>query len=706
VARLLTAGAELKDGGSTGLEAPTTGGAEIDTEHIRYKGVASYKMLSGYYWEKYLATSVGIAQNKTVYVRMYARMSELPKVTSPFGCALASGPFIGPWLNTAGELKLGRTKEGTRGSEFLNMGSGSKTLEAGKWYRIEVAYEFGSTANHVESMALRVNGETIATTSESCTGNETLYFGGLWETGYVNLDDIAVNNSEGSKQNSWPGPGYVLAVMPASDGSRTGFTTGAAGTTNLYKAVGNRPPIGKASGSTTAESQIERESANTTDNYTANLQTYAEAGLGANDKVMVAQTVLSHGNSTTTAISMSLTATNPTIAEQTFAGKAEAAGTYPTGWVNQQGTVVYPEEHITSTPTLEVIKKTSSSSVYGYVALMALIVECQEGETFSGALFGTFGIIGSISGHKVAEATLAQAEGVVADLTSHKMAKGSLVSQEATVGSLVGRKQASGSLTGQVGLTGSSSGGKTASGGLTSLVGSTGSLAGHKTAMGSLWSQSGARDVFSGRKTAAGSLSGLVGLSGSLVGAKHAMGSVSGMVGFANLLAGNKASGEVYEGALLNELGLLTGIRGSKTARGSLNQTLATHGTLMGSKTTYGALTESLGVSGALLGRKVVTGSLHGTLGLEPEIGGSKTTSGSLSLSLAFTCLISGTTSHALPHVCLPTSAEITQITTTATVEPTASSATIGQRSTTTVLVSYTTTATVEPITTSMETFC
>jgi hypothetical protein len=62
----------------------------------------------------------------------------------------------------------------------------------------------------------------------------------LGSGGYIYLDDIAINNTEGDYENSWPGLGGVFWLYPDADGDQIDWTP-SAGTVN-YAMVDERPP--------------------------------------------------------------------------------------------------------------------------------------------------------------------------------------------------------------------------------------------------------------------------------------------------------------------------------------------------------------------------------------------------------------------------------------------------------------------------------
>lgn len=120
----------------------------------------------------------------------------------------------------------------------------SGTLSVDTWYRLELRTLLSDTVGECE---LRVYSgdsttalETLSITAEDTlpTNLSSVRFGNIgavnWSTGNVFLDDIALNKSTGTFQTSWPGPGKIALVKPASNDTVTWTKTGAncSGTTN------------------------------------------------------------------------------------------------------------------------------------------------------------------------------------------------------------------------------------------------------------------------------------------------------------------------------------------------------------------------------------------------------------------------------------------------------------------------------------------
>ncbi len=132
------------------------------------------------------------------------------------------------------------------------------------------------------------------------------------------MSDWAANDATGASQNSWWGLGTNKILGPSADSSNTGFVNGAGSSSPLYPALESLPPVGQASGSMTSTSQIYCSASSTTDDYVAELESYATAGLSSGSTVVLVQPIASISGSTTTSLTGGLQSTaNPTITETT-----------------------------------------------------------------------------------------------------------------------------------------------------------------------------------------------------------------------------------------------------------------------------------------------------------------------------------------------------------------------------------------------------
>lgn len=269
------------------------------------------------------------------------------------------------------------------------------------WYMLEMSWVIGTGA--VDQFHWRIDEEpiysaTVLSLSDSLpssgVGVITAALGD-WDGQTTNAwfyavwyDDLALNDDQGASQNSWPGEGRVIHVKPASDNARVNWTGGAGGTTNLFDAVNNTPPIGQ-SGAGTNLSQIRNPTSGATANYDANMQTYTAAGLPAGATVQLVQGYIRHGAEATqspVAGAVQIVSNPSSGAETAIAsvigfstsGVAVAAGNEsasPAGWRQSSTPVLYaPSVTVGTAPVFRVGKRTASGRVFA-VDQMWLLVE-------------------------------------------------------------------------------------------------------------------------------------------------------------------------------------------------------------------------------------------------------------------------------------------------------------------------------------------
>ena len=265
-----------------------------------------------------------------------------------------------------------------------NIATSTFTVTPGTAYCVELHFNSGNGTQGTGTIEAKINGATIASVVGTANTGTLVYKYVEWgKTGSNNpgitqilYDDLAVNDSTGAAQNSWCGLGRDILLTPTADSSNTGFSVAGGGSTNLYGAADTLPPTGVAQASATATSQIQDAASNTTDNYVATLQTPTAAGVPAGSTIVLAQGIVSHGNSTTTSRTDGVSvASNPVIAEATGTTGATAAAAWPTGWTTLRTAVSYaPSMTLGTAPTIKFRKATASTDV-SMAALLALLVE-------------------------------------------------------------------------------------------------------------------------------------------------------------------------------------------------------------------------------------------------------------------------------------------------------------------------------------------
>lgn len=396
MARLGTTGYESKEGttgsGFDGYGVSAT--TSVETVIVR-SGAASAKIDSGVgnaagTVSTGAASVTGTASVVTWWVRAYCYFANLPgttvvvvRMSSSAGGLSAS---YGVGVDAAGLLSL----RGASGAA----NNGTLSVTTGQWYRIEVQMT-GSTGGNVTLDSARLDGVDIGA-SALVIGTGAAFNSGAtagWHSApganlSIIVDDMAWNDNSGANQNSWPGDGKVVLLKPISLNTNGGsWTDSAAATTSaaLTDAIDNTPPTGIADTTASAGHQVRNAAANTS--LDMNLTTYASAGIASGDTINVIEPLINVGAPVVTAAKTGSfgVVSNPAITNRVFTGGGTAAanfwrgvtaGTYPTGWGWERGTVTYGSSvTVGSSPVARVTITGGTTTRIAMVDAMALYVD-------------------------------------------------------------------------------------------------------------------------------------------------------------------------------------------------------------------------------------------------------------------------------------------------------------------------------------------
>lgn len=269
----------------------------------------------------------------TPYTRVYVRITTLPSAARVLvGSNVANQACI--IVNPDGSL----TYQGRDGSSNIVATETSVTLltDSNAWYRLE--WVRGTDAINPGDTLMRIDGVDVTTSSTVTAG--TILVGvvpGLGCSDSVAATYTAYFDDCCQDDATWPGDGAVVLSLPISDNARGGWTGGASGTTNLFDAVNNTPPIGKAAASETNLTQTKNAVSSATDNCDFNMQSYTTAGVPSGATVNAVQAVVAHGEeiSTGTKAGALKIVSNPAQSVEdtfNFGSDLGAEGTYPTNW--------------------------------------------------------------------------------------------------------------------------------------------------------------------------------------------------------------------------------------------------------------------------------------------------------------------------------------------------------------------------------------
>jgi hypothetical protein len=242
-----------------------------------------------------------------------------------------------------------------------------------------------------DSAEAKLNGVTFASETNVARHTSSPNFFAVGHVGSatdgmeVIIDDVAVNDNQGSApDNTFPEwKNRIVMLRPVADSARgANWTAGGGGTTNLFNAVDNVPPIG--SGVSNNSNQIRNVAADSTGNYDAQLESYSEAGIANEDIIKLVQSVANIGVDDVSAATngaLSVVSNPAQGAEDAvnFGGAGVAAGTYPTGWRTRRGTAILAPSVTKSTrPVLRIGKRTAATR-NAYADMMGLYVEYEDG---------------------------------------------------------------------------------------------------------------------------------------------------------------------------------------------------------------------------------------------------------------------------------------------------------------------------------------
>lgn len=192
-------------------------------ENVRYQ-FATTDQTSPHFYRAYIYIVAAPTSNKYI-LRTYKI-----DLTARFGIKLTS----------ALKLQLFNTEDN------VQIGSDSDALSLNTWYRVE--YTADLTTLSSSALSARIDGSEFASgTANFAAGVGTFIIGSDLSDATLDIyyDDLAVNNTSGSFQNSWPGSGKIIHLRPSAAGDSNGFLTqvgGTAGASNNFTRVNEVTP--------------------------------------------------------------------------------------------------------------------------------------------------------------------------------------------------------------------------------------------------------------------------------------------------------------------------------------------------------------------------------------------------------------------------------------------------------------------------------
>jgi len=115
------------------------------------------------------------------------------------------------------------------------------------WYLFEIYYNFTNESGHSPYIEIKLDGVSRFTHSDPTSSSlETPFERKLGFIDYcvatrAYLDDIAINDISGSRDNSWCGDGHVIALTPNANGDSSQFVGSDGNSTDNYLLVDDFP---------------------------------------------------------------------------------------------------------------------------------------------------------------------------------------------------------------------------------------------------------------------------------------------------------------------------------------------------------------------------------------------------------------------------------------------------------------------------------
>ncbi|SRR6266536_855527 len=248
MARLFSSGFELNSL-TASMEWDAAVGGTISSSTVRsgtYAGRIS--SLSSGTNQRFRNQFKSAGNNGPFYFRFYLRIATLPSAENRI-FAVSSSATTG--TGVAAYITLDNTGALRLYDSTGAIGSASSALSTGVWYRIGVLFDRTASAGS-QVVKAQIDGTQFASGTTQTIANSILhaYFGGnlnseAQTTGDWFFDDIAINDTTGTSQTSYPGSGKIIHLKPSATGDANSFAVqvgGTVGAGNNFTRVNEVPP--------------------------------------------------------------------------------------------------------------------------------------------------------------------------------------------------------------------------------------------------------------------------------------------------------------------------------------------------------------------------------------------------------------------------------------------------------------------------------
>jgi hypothetical protein len=288
MARLWSTGFELNSVSNDVENHRHSGSPVVQTSVVRSGTYAAQMTSLGSTTKKGISFRiVGGAAGGPFFARIYINITTLPTASNTvFTFNSGNNPTTGIVatisLESDGTLKLWNGNNTTGSS----VGSVSSALSLSTWYRVELQINAVPAAGS-QVLRARLEGTEFAGSSTlTLVGTGQVFSVGAnmnaeaQTTGNWYFDDIAINDSTGSFQTTYPGDGKVIILRPNASGDANTFATqtgGTAGAANNFTRVNEVTPDDATTfnGSNTLNEE--------------DMMNVADSGIGASDTVNVVE---------------------------------------------------------------------------------------------------------------------------------------------------------------------------------------------------------------------------------------------------------------------------------------------------------------------------------------------------------------------------------------------------------------------------------